>query len=151
MEWLLNLFGSWTWLVIGAVLLSVELVLPGIFFLWVGLAGIIIGLLHLVFPLSPQVEVVLFGALSIVLLLVARPWLMKRQALESDRPHLNRRMSGYVGRHYVLDEPLKNGRGRLRIDDTYWNIEGPDLPKGASVKVVAVDDATLRVQPLTLP
>jgi membrane protein implicated in regulation of membrane protease activity len=56
-------------------------------------------------------------------------------------------MNDYVGKHYVLDEPLRNGRGRVRIDDTYWIIEGPDQPKGAMVTVVEVVDTRLRVEP----
>ena len=147
MEQILGLFGDWTWLVIAALLLAIELMFPFIFFLWLGLAAAIVGVLHLVHPISAQVEVVLFGILSVVLLLVARPWLMKRQAVESDRPNLNRRMNDYVGKHYVLDEPLRNGRGRVRIDDTYWIIEGPDQPKGATVTVVEIVDTRLRVEP----
>ena len=147
MEQILGIFGNWTWLVLAAALLAVELTLPGIYFLWLGLAAAVVGVLHVVFPMTAQVEIVLFGVLSVALLLVARPWLMKRQAVESDRPNLNRRMNDYIGKHYVLDEPLRNGRGKVRIDDTYWTIEGPDQPKGATVKVVGVVDTRLRVEP----
>ena len=43
---LLDLFvtyGPWSWFVIGLVLLALELVVPGGYFLWLGVAGIVTG------------------------------------------------------------------------------------------------------------
>lgn len=148
MDWLLALFGIWTWFIIAAVLLILELLVLGIFFVWLGLAAVVVGVLHLILPLGWQAEVILFGVLSAVLLLVARPWLSKRQALQSDRPNLNQRMYDYVGKAYFLDEPLLHGRGKLKIDDTLWEIEGPDTPQGTWVKVTAVDGLKLKVKPV---
>ncbi|MBE2187453.1 MAG: NfeD family protein, partial [Rhodothermales bacterium] len=59
---------------------------------------------------------------------------------------LNRRAEGFIGRVFVLDEPILAGVGRVRIDDSVWRIEGPDTAAGQAVKVVAVDGATLRVE-----
>ncbi len=39
--------GGWTWWIIAGLLLLVELVLPGVFFIWLALAGAVIGVLDI--------------------------------------------------------------------------------------------------------
>jgi inner membrane protein len=143
---LLALTGGWTWLVIGGILLVAEVLAPGVFLIWFGLAALVVGTLHLFLPLSWQVEVLIFAGLSVVLVVVARPWLKKRQDLQSDQPNLNARTRDYIGRSYVLEGPIVNGRGRLRIDDALWEVEGPDLPAGSWVKVAGTDGMRLKVE-----
>jgi membrane protein implicated in regulation of membrane protease activity len=142
---LFDFFGIWTWLIIAGVLLIVELLLSGIFFVWLGLAAICVAAVDVLADLSWQGEVALFAALSVVLVLFARPWLKKRHLDESDQPNLNRRMYDYVGKSYYLEEPIVHGRGRLRIADNLWSVAGPDLPAGAHVKVTGVNGLTLQV------
>ena len=45
-----------------------------------------------------------------------------------------------------MEGPIVNGRGRIRVDDTYWRAEGQDQPAGARVRVVAVDGVVLKVE-----
>ncbi len=72
----------------------------------------------------------------------------KGPAMEpADNPHLNRRQMGYVGRSFTLKQPIADGRGKLTIEDTVWDIEGPDLPAGSKVKVTGVKDMSLLVAP----
>ena len=66
----------------------------------------------------------------------------------ADNPFLNRRQMGYVGRSFTLNQPIVNGRGKLTIEDTMWEIEGPDLAAGTRIKVTAVKDMTLVVESL---
>ena len=35
---------------------------------------------------------------------------------------------------------------RVQIADAFWVVEGPDLPAATTVRVVAVDGMTLKVQ-----
>ncbi len=63
-----------------------------------------------------------------------------------DRPALNRRGEALVGRVFTLEEPIRDGAGRVRVDDSSWRVQGPDLPSGASMRVVRVDGATLVVE-----
>jgi len=48
-------------------------------------------------------------------------------------------------REFILDEAIVNGRGRMRVDDGIWTVEGTDLPAGSKVRVTEVSGATLRV------
>jgi membrane protein implicated in regulation of membrane protease activity len=52
-----------------------------------------------------------------------------------------------VGRRYKLREPIRDGRGAIIIDDTRWEIKGPDLDAGAWVEVTGADGARLMVKP----
>jgi len=65
----------------------------------------------------------------------------------SDRPLLNRRGEQLVGRVLELDTAIVDGRGRVKIGDAFWTVQGADLPVGSKVRVVAIDSMTLKVDP----
>ncbi|MGH8432280.1 MAG: NfeD family protein, partial [Solimonas sp.] len=115
----------WHWWVLGIVLLVTEMLLPtGFVLLWIGASAIIVGLLSWLLPLSWQLELVLFSILSLASFYV---WKRFRPALQtSDRPTLNRRGDSYIGRTFTLKDPVVNGVGKLRVDDSQWRITGPD-------------------------
>lgn len=140
-----SVFGPWAWFILGGVLLVAEIAAPGAFLLWLGLAALVTGALSYVVGLSWQSEVLAFAALAVIAVLVGRR-ISPAPGRASDRPFLNRRPEGFVGRVFTLDEPIVDGVGLVRIDDTVWRIEGPDLAAGAEVKVVAADGATLKVE-----
>lgn len=139
-------FGPWSWFIVAGVLLFGELAMPGTYLVWLGIAAAATGLLA--WSLAPlwQMQLVAFAALAIVAVVVGRLISPKADAA-SDRPFLNRRAAGLVGRSFLLDEPIIGGVGRVRIDDTVWRIEGPDLAAGARVVIERADGATLTVRP----
>ena len=142
--------GPWTWWVLGLALLAAELIMPGVFLVWIGLAALIVGALSLVFWADAfwawQLQMLLFAVLSLVAALLGRKYVYHNRHA-SDEPFLNQRSAGLVGRTAVLGEPIVEGRGRIRLDDTYWPVKGPDLPAGARVKVIASDGQQLTVEP----
>ncbi|MGO4563538.1 NfeD family protein [Rhizobium sp. 2YAF20] len=150
---LISLFselGPWSWWVVGLVLLAAELVVPGVFLVWVGLAAIIVGALSLLLWESAlwtwQLQMLLFAALAIVAALLGRRYVYHNRNA-SDEPFLNQRSAGLVGRTATLQEPIAEGRGRIRLDDTYWSVMGPDLPAGTQVRIVASNGRDLTVEP----
>ena len=147
MQDLLTFFGSWTWWVVAGIFFLLELALPGVVFIWLGLAAVAVGFIGFLVDLTWQIQLVLFAALSVALVLAARPWFRKRQLAGSDRPNLNRRMHAFVGRSFVLDQPIANGRGKLSIEGTWWEVHGPDQPKGEWVRVKRIEDMRLIVEP----
>jgi membrane protein implicated in regulation of membrane protease activity len=66
---------------------------------------------------------------------------------ESADPLINLRAGRLVGRTFVLAEPIVEGRGRVNVDDSVWQVHGPDAPAGARVVVTGVDGAVLLVAP----
>lgn len=136
----------WAWFVLGGVLLVAEIAVPGAFLLWLGLAALVTGALAYVVDLAWQGQVLAFAALAVAAVLVGRK-VSPGPGRASDRPFLNRRAQGFVGRVFTLEEPIMGGVGRVRIDDTVWRITGPDAAAGSDVRVVGVDGAVLKVEP----
>lgn len=146
MEWLAQL-DYWHWLIAAVVLVLLEVFSPGIFFLWMGIAAALVaGLLWLWPEMSWQLQLLLFGLLSIVSVVTARAILVRRP-IETDEPTLNRRGEQYLGRVLVLDRAIENGVGRVRVDDTLWRVQGEDCAVNTRVRVIGVDGAVLRVEP----
>ncbi|NBN65319.1 NfeD family protein [Microvirga tunisiensis] len=138
--------GPWSWWVLGMALIALEVVVPGTFFLWFGIAALLVGVLALMVVLPWQVALGLFIFLALLNLIVGRRLLRRAEATAGD-PHLNQRGSRYVGREFVLAEPMVQNSGRLSIDDTVWRITGPDLAAGTRVRVTRIDGAQLVVEP----
>jgi membrane protein implicated in regulation of membrane protease activity len=147
MESLLAGLGPWVWWILAGLFLIIELLAPGVFFVWLALAASVVGAISFVHDFIWQIDIALFAALSLVFVIVVRPWYAQRNAVSSDRPNLNQRIYDYVGRTYVLDEAITNGTGKIRIDDTLWDALGPDIAKGTRVKVIGVEGLRLRVEP----
>ena len=146
---LLMTLGAWNWVVLGFILLLLELVFPGVFFVWFGLGALLTALVSLLFYNLPwiafwEVEVIFFLIFSIIMVLIGRNFF--RRDRETDEPLLNRRTDQIIGKIVVLEEPVQDGKGRIRVDDTIWRIKGPDLPEGTEVKVVAFENGVFTIE-----
>jgi membrane protein implicated in regulation of membrane protease activity len=141
---IIRTLGGWSWWVLGLVLLGLEILLPGFFFLWFGVAAILIGVSALLIDWPWQMQVVGFVVLSLVTALIARRFVGTKGGETAD-PHLNARSGRLLGQTFVLAEPIVEGRGRLSIDDGVWQVRGPDAPAGARVKVTGADGTVLTV------
>ncbi len=142
----------WHWWILGMVLLGIEIFVPGFFFLWMGIAGLVVGFILFSDPSLPwQWQVILFALLSVAAIAAWRFWMRGSLTPPTDQPTLNRRADQYVGRVFTLEQPIVNGRGRIRLEDTSWTVEGSDLPTGATVRVTATVGVVLRVEPAHSP
>jgi hypothetical protein len=101
--------------------------------------------LWLVPTLDTEYQVMLFSALSLLSILVFRRFLKWRPII-SDHPLLNQRTAQYVGRVFTLEEPIVNGRGKIRVDDSSWRVEGEDCAAGARVRVIDAEGVILKVE-----
>lgn len=140
--------GFWNWLILALVLLVFELMLPGIYFLWLGFAAAVVGGIVWTIDMSWQWQVALFAMFSIASVILSRQLLNKSGMEDTDEPNLNKRAHQNIGRVAVLIDPIKGGRGRINLGDTFWHVKGPDLPVGAEVKIVGVDGTVLEVVPV---
>lgn len=145
MAGLMSELQAWHWALAGIIFLILEIFAPGVFFMWMGFAaGLVAGVVWLMPDLSWQLQVLVFAALS-VLTVVAGRKLMDRFPVVSEEPHLNRRGEQYIGRRFTLDEPIINGEGKIRVDDTTWKIRGADCEAGKKVTVTGVDGVVFLV------
>ncbi len=136
----------WHWWVLGTALLILEILTPGAFMLWLGIAAGIVGTLLLVAPgIAWEVQLLVFAVLSVASIAAWRVYRRRNPPRATDEPTLNRRGAQYVGRVFTLEEPIVNGYGKLRVDDTTWKVAGADLPSGARVRVTGVDNTVLAV------
>lgn len=141
----LELLGGWAWWVLGLALLAVEVLVPGIFMVWLGLAALIVGVGALFVDWPWQFEVVGFVVLATALAFGGRRW--ERSRSDTLPPSgINERAQGYLGRVVVLSDAIEHGHGRARVDDTIWRVSGPDLPAGSRVRVTGAKGALLEVE-----
>lgn len=128
------------------LLVIIEIIAPSFYFLWIATAAGLMTLVTLVWPqLQWELQLLLFGGLSIATLLLQWAFLRGHKPKPSDQPQLNRRGEQYTGRVLTLVEPIENGYGAVRVDDTRWRVTGPPLPAGRSVRVIGMNGMTLRV------
>lgn len=142
----------WHWFALATVFIVIEVFVPGVAFLWLGIAGLVTGVCLFFFPsLGIEVQAIIFAVVAVVTTVSAR-YLIGRSFGPGDRTGLNQRGKSHVGSVYLLVSDTRNGHGRVHIGDTVWSVEmspgGGDLPAGTSVRVVGVKGATLVVEPL---
>lgn len=147
MQFIPDILGFWLWWVLVGVLLILELMMPGVFFIWLAIAAALVALLDAAVDMAWQYELLAFAAFSLVSVYAGRAVLRRRESKDSDSPHLNQRMQGYIGRSFPLTQAISAGRGKVVIDDTVWEVVGRDAAKGTMVRVTAVDGLRLVVEP----
>lgn len=138
--------GAWFWWIAAGVLLIGELLMPGVFLIWLAGAAALAGAADLVFGLGWQGELAVFAVFSLLLVIASWKYVTKQHSPRSDQPDLNQRQLGYVGRRTTVLQAISNGSGKVRIDDSVWDVSGPDLPVGTQVVVTAVKGSTLVVE-----
>ena len=149
MTWLIEI-EFWYWLIAAVIMIILEMVIPAAWFLWMGISAFVVGLLLFFIPGIPfLIQIIIFGALS-VLTLVLYKRQQKSNPFKKDLPNLNRRGEQYVGRIFTLDEPIVNGVGKVRIDDSTWKVRGTDMPAGSKVRVLSVEGTLLNVEGETI-
>jgi inner membrane protein len=135
----------WYWWVASAAFLGLEMLSPGFFFVWMGFSAFVTGVLLFFIPaISPEFQLSFFAVLSMISAIWGRNYIRKHEK-ETDHPYLNQRGAQYIGKTFTVIEAIENGQGKVKVGDSPWRVEGEDCPAGASVRVVAVDGATLKV------
>ena len=138
---------SYAWLIAGLALLVGELLLPGVYLLFPGIGALVIGINALWLPaFSWQSQWIGFALVTGVATLLGHRLYGRRAKPAGDVP-LNERTARLVGRRAVVSEEIRNGRGRVAVDDGWWSAEGPDLAAGAPVVIEAAEGSILRVRP----
>ncbi len=136
----------WHWLTFALILIILEMLSPGVFLMWLGIAAGIVGLVMLAQPdLSWQIQMTLFALLSIASIIFWR-WVQTHLKTESNDLHLNRRAEQYIGRTFNLVEPIVNGMGKIKVDDSTWKVHGEDAPVGTQVEVTGVEGVVFKVK-----
>ena len=138
---------SLAWLAAAVVLGVAELLVPGVFLVFLAVAAAIVAVATLVLPDLPlAAQVGAFGMWSVVAVLIGRRW-YHDYPVESSDPLLNDRARRLVGETVLVTEPIVSGRGRVRVGDGEWPATGPDTPVGARMRIVSVTGGIVVVEP----
>ena len=136
----------WFWAIGGLVLGFVEIFAPGFYLIWVALAALLIGLIGAGWDLTLEWQLILFACFALVICFggyfVYRA-MGHRAGGEAEINDPSRRLIGQRG---TVAEPIVKGTGKIRLGDSVWLAEGPDLPPGAAVMVVAMRGTTAVVE-----
>jgi membrane protein implicated in regulation of membrane protease activity len=148
MSFLQGLDYHWWWLLIAAVLGILEILVPGIFLVWMALAagitGLVVALAPMDMPLAWQLGI--FALLAFAAVYSGRS-VYARNPVASSHPNLNERAARLIGQTVAVETAIENGKGRVTVGDGVWNARGPDLPSGAKVRVIGADGTCLMVEP----
>ena len=141
-----SILGAWGWVILGLVLIGGEVLAPGVFLIWLGLAALVTGAVVGLTDIGWQAAALVFAGFSLVSVLVGR-LLPRRKGEEPDAATgLNDRGRQLIGKVFRLEATMTGGEGRIRIGDSSWRVVGPELLAGSEVRVVRVEGATLVVE-----
>jgi membrane protein implicated in regulation of membrane protease activity len=144
-----NLVNNYGWWLLALALIGAEMLAPGYFLLWIGIAAGLMGVITWIAPTLPAIaQALLFGALAIAACAVYWKFIRPLAEQRDDQPLLNKRGERMVGRRVVVVEAIVNGRGKVKVGDGQWLVEGPDLAVGSEVEIVSVQGTTFTVKPV---
>jgi inner membrane protein len=148
LAWFLNVT-HWHWFALAVALAGLEMLSMSFFLIFPALSATLVGLVVYFAPdLDWRVQVLIFAVLSVVTTMLGRSWM--RRFRGTDAPLVvNVRGQTYLGRRVQTTDALENGRGRVRMDDTWWSartIDGAPVGAETLIEVTEVDGATLLVK-----
>ena len=149
MDWLGDLDAHWVWLMLGLLLAALEMLVPGVYLIWLAAAALITGTLTFAFDLSLPLQVVDFVFLSLIAAFSAKRFLGERP-IESSDPLMNRRGARMVGETALVVTAIEHGSGRVKVGDSEWIARGADVPAGERVRITGTDGSSLLVEPVAL-
>ncbi len=136
-------FSFWHWLILAGVLITLEIAIPVTYFLWMGIAAVLVGAITwLLGGLDLTWQLFLFVTFSLTSVILWKLY-YKHYPQTTDQPLLNERTQQYVGRVFTLKQPIVDGFGKIKVDDSNWKITGPDCASGTKVRVIGVVHSTI--------
>ena len=149
MDWLGDLDTHWVWLTLGLVLAGLEMLVPGVYLIWLAIAAIATGLLTAAFDISLPLQVIDFVFLALIAVFSARRF-FRDEPSEGEDPLMNRRGARMVGETALVVTAIEHGSGRVHFGDSEWIARGPDVAVGERVRITGSEGTSLLVEPLAL-
>jgi membrane protein implicated in regulation of membrane protease activity len=149
MDWLGDIDAHWVWLTLGLLLAALEMLVPGVYLIWLAAAALITGVLTFAFDLSLPLQVVDFVFLSLIAAFSAKRFLGEKP-IESSDPLMNRRGARMIGETALVTAAIEHGSGRVKVGDSEWIARGAETAAGERVRIIGTDGSTLLVEPLAV-
>lgn len=135
----------WGWWIAAVILAAAELVIPGVFLIWLALAAFLTGIVALLIAPPLAVDFAIF-AIAAIAAIYGGGFIYRRAEHAAD-PLLNKRAARTVGMRVTICEAVTSGSGRATDGDSFWAVRGPDMPLDTNAKVIAMDGNILIVEP----
>ena len=141
-----NLEPGWLWMIGGILLLIAEIIAPGFFLVFIGVAALATGAFTLLFDMPLAFQLVLFTIYALVAVMIGRK-VYANQAVDSTDPLLNDRAARLVGKSVTVIAAVDEHSGRVRVGDSEWSARGGPGRPGERVRITGVDGNCLLVEP----
>jgi len=136
------------WLILAALLAITELLVPGIFLVFVAAGAAVTGVVTLIIPeFALLFQVAVFIVATSAAVAIGRRWYLKNPVASAD-PLLNDRVARLIGQVVTVVEPIAAGKGKVRVGDGEWLASGPDTPVGSHVRITGASGTSLIVEPV---
>lgn len=135
---LMQIPAHWVWMSLGLVLGIAEIIAPGFYLIWIGLAAILTGLIAFT-GMGLVAQFLCFAVLTVLLIVAARRW-FKDNPIETTDPLLNDRIARMVGETVTVVEPIEGGSGRVRVGDSVWTAYGADAAIGTKLRITGKNE-----------
>jgi membrane protein implicated in regulation of membrane protease activity len=145
MDFLEGIEPAWLWMIGGVVLLIAEIIAPGVFLVWIGIAAIVTGLFAILFGIGIAGQLGLFALYAILAVMVGRRFYAVKE-LEHSGPGLNNPSARLIGRRVIVVQPVDEDSGRVRVGDSEWSARGGPPQPGDRVRITGVEGNCLIVE-----
>jgi membrane protein implicated in regulation of membrane protease activity len=148
-DWFDGVDAAWVWLTLGLVLAAAEMVVPGVFLLWLAGAALITGLITFGTGMGLPIQILVFCAMSILAVFAGRQYLRDHPIRDAD-PLMNRKIARLVGQNAKVTVAIeKDELGRVRVGDSEWLARSDSaLEAGTPVRVSGGEGSVLKVEPM---
>ena len=141
-----NLEPGWLWMIGGILLLIAEIIAPGFFLVFIGVAALATGAFTLLFDMPLAFQLILFTIYALVAVMIGRK-VYANQAVDSTDSLLNDRAARLVGKSVTVIAAVDEHSGRVRVGDSEWSARGGPGRPGERVRITGVDGNCLLVEP----
>jgi membrane protein implicated in regulation of membrane protease activity len=146
MHFLEGIDSGWLWTIGGVLLLIAEIIAPGVFLVWIGIAAIVTGIFALLFGIGVAGQLGLFALYAVLAVMAGRRFYAVK-GIEHSGPGLNNPSARLIGRRVVVVQPVDEDSGRVRVGDSEWSARGGPADPGDKVRITGVEGNCLIVEP----
>lgn len=136
---------GWLWAIGGVVLLIAEILVPGVFLVWIGIAAIVTGAFALLFGIGLAGQLGLFALYSVLAVMIGRRFYAVSSEDGGDA-RLNDRAAQLIGRRVLVVQDVDEDSGRVRLGDSEWSARGGPAKSGERVRITGVEGNCLIVE-----
>ena len=134
------------WAILGLVLAGLEMLVPGIYLVWLALAALATAAIVFVGDPPVTIQVISFVFLALIIVFSARRMFGPPDAPGLGDPLLNNRGARMVGEIGVVTQAIADGKGRVKVGDSEWLARGPDIGAGTRVRITGASNTALVVE-----